>query len=117
MQRDPVEVADGVLRQRAAPPLHVRVDGPHRQPDRVGEVLERELDELVVGPLEGLLLAVPAQRAAHHQQPVVLAPRLATQSHFAKEYVEALTDLRVDRRHQEARSLGRREVAGRGTPA
>ena len=28
--RDPVEVSDGVLRQRAAPPLHVRVDGRDR---------------------------------------------------------------------------------------
>src|ERR1700709_824336 len=45
----PLEVTDGVLRQRATPPLHMRVDGSHGESDRVGEVLARELDQLRVG--------------------------------------------------------------------
>ena len=90
---DPVEVADGVLRQATAPPLHDGVDGRRGQPGRRREVGERRADQVVVGDLEGLLLAVPAQRRAEDQQVPVgpSAPAARTQSHLAKEKVAAFT--------------------------
>src|SRR3954454_12977349 len=66
----PIDVANGVLRQRAAPALDMPVHRAYRHPDRVREVLEGSLHELVVRLLEHGLLAMPTDRAPHHQQVV-----------------------------------------------
>ena len=49
--------------------------GRTAEPDRVGEVGQRERDQLVVGALEQLLLAVPAERAAQQHDVVGLPGR------------------------------------------
>ena len=69
MPRDPVEVADGVLRQRAAPPLDVRVDraAPTARSRRRGRPAPAATSSSSE-TWSGCLLAVPAERAAHHQQ-------------------------------------------------
>src|SRR3954447_15968819 len=48
-RRDAGDVADGVLRETAAPALHVPVDGTHAEPDRVREIAQGEVDQLIVG--------------------------------------------------------------------
>ena len=58
----------------------------------------------VVVDLQLLLLAVPADGGAQHQQVLAVGgPASRTQSHFWNEYVAALTCAAVDRRHQEPR--------------
>src|SRR3954453_14028075 len=47
----PVDMTHGVLRQCAAPALDLPVHRSYRHPDRVGEVLEGGLHQLVVRPL------------------------------------------------------------------
>ena len=85
---DPVEVADGVLRQRATPPLHVAVDRARSDARERGQLGQRVGDQRVVAALQRGLLAVPPGRGAEQQQRPPPASR--TQSHFAKEYVAAL---------------------------
>ena len=84
---------DGVLRQPAAPALHVAVHRPDGQPGGVREVGQRGRDELLVGGLERGLLAVPAQRGAQQQQVLTVQgsrPASRTQPHLANENVAAL---------------------------
>ena len=64
-----VDVPDGVLRQGAAPPLDVAVDGCGQAgAEGLGQVGERDGDELVVGALELGLLPLPADRRAQQEQ-------------------------------------------------
>ena len=65
----PVDVADGVLRQGAAPPLDALSTGAGRRAPRASdEVGERDGDQLAVGALEVGLLALPADRGAQQEQ-------------------------------------------------
>ena len=64
---DPVEVADGVLRQPAAPALHLGVDRGAVSPVASARSAQRDGDELVVGRLERGLLAVPAEGGPQEQ--------------------------------------------------
>ena len=110
---DPVEVADGVLRQRAAPPLHVRVDRPDREPDRVarGRASASSTSSSSVR-WSGLLLAVAAERAAQQDHRVLGGrTRLADPVPLGEGERRRLDRTSVDRRHQEA-GAGR----PRGTP-
>ena len=83
-----LDVTDGVLRQRAAPPLHMPVD-------RVGEVgsedrprvCDHGADEVVVVSLQHGDLAGPAERGA--QKDDVLGV-LGSQAHFVELKVAAL---------------------------
>ena len=111
---DPVEVADGVLRQGAAPALDVGLRGPHREPDRVGEVVQDHLDQLVVGDLEGGLLAVAAQGAPQHQHLLARGRScLADPVPLGEGERRRLHRPAVDRRHQEAGPVHLREGPGR----
>ena len=110
---DPVEVADGVLRQRAAPPLHVRVDRPDATarsrrrgpPGRARRAPRRSRWSTCSSrcrPIEQRITqhAVGARRPAR------------TQSHLAKEYVAAFTDRLSTGGTRKPEPCGRREVAG-----
>ena len=102
---------DGVLRQRAAPPLHVRVDGCGQRGRRApsDRSATRDGDELGVGALQRRLLAVPADRGA--QQDQVRAACGRTHAHLSELKVAALIVRPLDRRHEEARR--RAAAAGR----
>ena len=88
---DPVEVADGVLRQPAAPPLHVGVDrAPRRCPAASARSASDSGDQLLVGALQRR----PPRRAGPSEvrrwTSPCSAPASRTQPHLANENVEAL---------------------------
>ena len=112
---DPVEVADGVLRQPAAPALHVAVDrrgGAARWPPR-GRPSDAATSSSSVAWSVGLL-AVPAERGAQHEQ-VVGAPGLAHPVPLGERERGRLDPAAVDRRHEEpgARSTSSATAAAR----
>ena len=62
---DSVEVADGVLRQPAAPAHHAAAEHHRQRPDGLPELAQDGGDELGVGALQVARLAVPADAGAH----------------------------------------------------
>ena len=64
---DPLEVADGVLRQGAAPARHHRIEQRRAQTGGVTQVHDRVLDEVAVVALQVGFLVVATDRAAQHR--------------------------------------------------
>ena len=85
---DAVEVADGVLRQPAAPPLHVRVDGYGGDAGQLARssASDRATSASSVACRVDLLPRAPQRGAQDATSP----PASRTQSHLAKEKVLAL---------------------------
>ena len=99
---DPVEVADGVLRQPAAPPLHVGVDRAPRsaRPRRRGRPATAATSSSSVRCSDGLL-AVPAERGAQVHE-AGLGARPPHPVPLGERERRGLDRPAVDRRHQEA---------------
>ena len=81
--------------------------GRDGEPGRVAQVGERPGDQLLVGGLERRLLAVPAQGGAQQEQPVAGRAHPAP---LGEGEGRGLDPAPLDRRHQEARGVGRRRA-------
>ncbi len=108
---DPVDVADGVLGQAATPALHVGVDDAWEgAAEGLGDLRDRDGDEVGVVTLEVGLLARPPERGAQVHD---LVGELAGPGPLAEAEGARLDRAALDRGHEEPRA----GQVGRGRPA